>query len=259
MLAQKIKGFQIVSPHIDEVISPLKPLGVEGFFYARLYDNGEFIDLTSNPRFGEHYFKKFFAADYPREAVSDHMFIEQGVSLWELNQHNLIHQDGKNIFAYGNGITIYESRAGYKEVYSFYSKIDRPEMSQFYLRQLDFLKKFKGYFVERAAPIIVEAERNKYQMPDSYREFDNTSEEQSHITTLMSKIDAQKNRKAALSARELECLLHLAQGASALEVADALQLSKRTVENYIANMKSKWHCSKTSELIHAADKISQLW
>ncbi len=135
---------------------------------------------------------------------------------------------------------------------------DQTEMSAFYLRQLDFLRKFTAYFVEKAAPLIAAAERNKYQLPEAYRAVTTPSTEDARVTEILAQLKAQQSPREPLSPRERQCLQLLSQGLSATEVGDLLGLSRRTVENYVANVKSKWHCSKTSELIHAAMQMELL-
>ena len=215
------------------------------------------MDLSARPDWSEHYFRKLFRSYYPAESMQDHLYIAEGINLWELNQHNLIWQDGKNHFSYGNGISLCENQIGYKELYSFYAKSDHTEMNAFYLRNISFLKKFKAYFVEKAAPLITQAERNKFILPLRYRTT-KPSINDATLDTILTQLDMQKTPKASLSKRERDCLEFLAKGWSASEIADSLQLSKRTIQNYIANMKSKWHCSKTSELIYTASKTNIL-
>jgi DNA-binding CsgD family transcriptional regulator len=52
-----------------------------------------------------------------------------------------------------------------------------------------------------------------------------------------------------LSKREREIAFQLTRGKTASEIAQALQLSKRTVQNYIENMKCKLNVSSRSQLI----------
>lgn len=52
-----------------------------------------------------------------------------------------------------------------------------------------------------------------------------------------------------LSARELECLFCVLRGMTAKRVAEILQLSKRTVEFYISNIKNKFGSLTKSELL----------
>jgi hypothetical protein len=103
-LDKKLKEYVALSSHVAEIISPLKSLGIIGFFYTRVFDNGEILDLTAKPDWAEYYFRKLFASEYPKESMQDHIYIENGVNLWELNPHNPIWQDGKNIFSYCLGV-----------------------------------------------------------------------------------------------------------------------------------------------------------
>jgi DNA-binding NarL/FixJ family response regulator len=58
------------------------------------------------------------------------------------------------------------------------------------------------------------------------------------------------NVNCYLSQRELEVLQHLVKGKSAKIIAEILQISKRTVEHHIENIKQKTGCSTKYELIY---------
>lgn len=55
-----------------------------------------------------------------------------------------------------------------------------------------------------------------------------------------------------LAKRELECLHFIIRGLTAKQIGKVLNLSFRTVESYIENMKYKFNCSSRSELIGKA-------
>ena len=55
--------------------------------------------------------------------------------------------------------------------------------------------------------------------------------------------------KVLLSKREIECLHYLAEGKAAKEIARKLDISSRTVEIHIANIKGKMKCKSSLELI----------
>jgi DNA-binding CsgD family transcriptional regulator len=57
-----------------------------------------------------------------------------------------------------------------------------------------------------------------------------------------------------LTPRELETLHYLALGMSAKEIGNTMNISYRTVENFIAHLKKKFNCSKRSALIRIALK-----
>lgn len=55
-----------------------------------------------------------------------------------------------------------------------------------------------------------------------------------------------------LSVRELESLFFLLRGKSAKHIAKALQLSKRTIESYVEQIKNKFGCHTKTELLYLA-------
>jgi DNA-binding CsgD family transcriptional regulator len=61
-----------------------------------------------------------------------------------------------------------------------------------------------------------------------------------------------------LSKREKECLQHLTSGMTAKKIARILNLSPRTVEFYIENLKKKFACSNRTELVAKTFNILHL-
>lgn len=59
-------------------------------------------------------------------------------------------------------------------------------------------------------------------------------------------------KHSELSERERECVLHLIKGKTTAQIAEILNLSSRTVESYIENVKNKLGCTTKSMLI---DKV----
>ncbi len=55
-----------------------------------------------------------------------------------------------------------------------------------------------------------------------------------------------------LSTRELECLFCILRGMTAKQIGERIQLSKRTIESYIENIKNKFGCRTKSELFDSA-------
>lgn len=61
--------------------------------------------------------------------------------------------------------------------------------------------------------------------------------------------------KNALTARQAQCAEYLLKGKTAKEIALILNLSRRTVEYYIENIKSKFDCRSRAELILTLSKL----
>ncbi|GAF99871.1 unnamed protein product, partial [marine sediment metagenome] len=63
------------------------------------------------------------------------------------------------------------------------------------------------------------------------------------------------NHSNFLNKRELECLLHTLQGYTANETANCLNISPKTVEGYISEVKTKLGCNKRSALFKKAMEL----
>lgn len=66
--------------------------------------------------------------------------------------------------------------------------------------------------------------------------------------------EAQEDASEQLSQREREILLHICRGESNNEIADALFISKRTVDNHRSNIMAKTGCKNTANLVVYAIK-----
>ncbi len=58
-----------------------------------------------------------------------------------------------------------------------------------------------------------------------------------------------------LSPRELECLFHLNNKKSINQIASLLNLSPRTVESYLHNVKLKFNCQNITQLVQKIASI----
>lgn len=72
------------------------------------------------------------------------------------------------------------------------------------------------------------------------------------VSQVISTSPITRSEHAKLTERERECILHILKGKTSAQIAEMLSLSRRTVEGYINNVKSKLGCNTKSMLI---DKI----
>ena len=61
-----------------------------------------------------------------------------------------------------------------------------------------------------------------------------------------------------LSKREAECLRHLLHGKTCKGIANILEISAKTVEYYLAQLKQKFNCYSKAELIEKAIRLGYL-
>ncbi len=70
------------------------------------------------------------------------------------------------------------------------------------------------------------------------------------ISHVLSTYDLEKKQNEKLTMRESECLMELIKGKTAVQIAESLDISKRTVESYMENIKGKLGCNNKSELVN---------
>lgn len=258
--------FNFIEPDsIHSIIKPLEALGIIGFFFARMYPDGHFVDLTTNAVYSEFFFKKFYAQTYSLETITSHMLIEPGVSLSELNPHMQNWQDNRHYFNIGNAITLSRNYENYYENYHFFADKDNYAINQFYLNHIDFLYQFVDYFKQKASPLILKGESSKFVTPEKYlaQKPSLVSENSKDFAVQrIMKILQNNNMPIAkieahrLSKTELMCLSYLIQGKSAEEISIILSRSKRTIERHIENSKQKLNCHKISQLAYLLGKLN---
>ena len=65
-----------------------------------------------------------------------------------------------------------------------------------------------------------------------------------------------KQKAIHLTDQQLECLFHLVKGKTIKKIAVAMNLSHRTVEHYLENVKAKLGCKTREDLIEYALKLA---
>lgn len=166
--------------------------------------------------------------------------------------------DIRNIFNIDYGITIFETYNNYIEFFQFGSSPDNSSIIEFYLNNLDILKLFILYFKDKANDLLKLCAANRIMMP----KFLDTNK--ANIATPAAKEIRNKFLKAIqhnryfidknqtdvyLTRRELECLHMIANGYTAKETGKLLNISPRTVEDYVANIKLKLRYNTMAQAI----------
>jgi DNA-binding CsgD family transcriptional regulator len=153
------------------------------------------------------------------------------------NQH--LYQFAKENFDIDHGLTLVAPSDNQCEFFAFASSHDHPEVATFYLNNLDLIKRFTGYFKDKAEKVIEQVENHKIILPlhhDAIRTYS-----MSDLQELFPNIKVTR--------RQTDCINLLLGGLSTKEIAAQLKLSPRTVEYYIDILRAKFHAQNKSDLI----------
>ena len=184
-----------------------------------------------------------------------------GYFIWPKDDHSYVYVHGRDKFDSDNGITLINTSDKSVEFYFFSGPIKSQWLHNFYLNNLDLLEKFVLYFKDAAGKLIRKAEKNRIILPKSsisVKSLENPLHACNDVSNLRTDFlrdinfkepISVENGSVLLSNREREVAFNILQGKTALEIAEKLIISRKTVERHIENMKRKLHCSNKAELI----------
>src|SRR5438876_449191 len=129
---------------INEIITPLKQYGINYFNYVKSNTLGSRIWLTTNAKlleawFDNKYYVKCNLSAYPKLYTDQFSFFttlpNQDVYQWALKHFGVAH-----------GIYLIQTHNEYTEFFSFASSQDNSDIINFYINNLDYMRKFCQYF-----------------------------------------------------------------------------------------------------------------
>jgi DNA-binding CsgD family transcriptional regulator len=250
----------------SKIIHPLQKVGITGVFYERIYFDGSTINIASDHDWTKFYFEKIASGSYTTQSVSEYYFAKPGFSLSALMPKNQLWLDAQHQFGHGNGVTLIEDHCSFREVIGFYSTSQNAAINDFYMNNLSTIKQLKQYFVLEASSVIQDLEQDRlisfYKTYDDQEKIVNPRKGISLTNYLNNTLCKKKlvtdhvlitNKKTGLpiclTPQRGKCLLYLTQGKSSKEIARLMDLSRRTVEHYLAKLRYELGCKTSKELI----------
>lgn len=247
---------------------PLFPSGsIDSFHYVRVYHDGRYLSLNTNLDI-----EKFELFDTKGEFIHDHKILKAAFDSKRFKTHRIYAftediDDGywASMFeklSIKSCFNIIEKNNNFYERFSFISKLNRKQ-GNFYFNEANLLENFILYFKEHGADLIKDSEKNSFiwlnnypKYCDTVKKLENTlTKEETYITDLKNSFKLKKyplirsNTKVYLTQRELNCLHQLGQGFSCKEIGKVLQLSHRTIESHLQNIKDKLGICSQGELL----------
>ena len=183
-------------------------------------------------------------------------------SLYDLPVFNFVFEEAK-YFNIDHGITMTDNDEHSCSFYQIGTTPEKAHLINFYLNNYDILRVFIKYFKDRGAHLIEQAEKNRILANDSitqphFLEKNNIPFiENEKFDRFFKQIQYSAYRVEGLSSREMQLIQYLLKGYTAKQIANALQLSHRTVEFYIANIKTKLQCFTKAQLIQRLHELTE--
>lgn len=256
-LEDLLKWNRLQQRKLARICDPLTILGINFFHYAKVRENGDYIFLSNRPDWEAHYISHYFADDLQYKLHPQH--VSGGVELWK-NQRNIlqrkIFRDAAQLFDLHNGIIIICKQPTEYELFVFAAPKNNKKIYDLYLNHFVLIREFIRYFKNSNQKFLRKTQLHRVKLQEiignqfyhKMPRYRLTVKEQKNFLERINP-DALSGKSMTLTKRQQDCAHWLIEGKTAEETSVILNLSKRTVEYYIAIMKRKLDCNSRSELI----------
>ncbi len=257
-----------IAGDVGEICEPLRGYGITFFLYARLFNDGTLLHLTQNWDALHYHYKKQHLISPPisNQSLGNKFFFLPSVIDHE--GFNKANSDWRNLFNIDIPIYFIEHYHQYMELIIYSSTSNNHEILNFYLNNIDILEKFKFYFRDKANKLIAKSNKNKIQLPkEMYSNLGNINVSTESVIVkrkflkhleVKNYILPGKHQDISLSSRELDVIKELANGCTLKETGKTLDLSPRTVETHLNNLKSKLKLQRKTEIIKLISDLNLL-
>jgi DNA-binding CsgD family transcriptional regulator len=244
------------SNEFNKMVRSVAPLsdcyGVNHFFYYRIVSNF-FYGVGTHLKWHEFYIDNIDLMSHAHTTKHSNILKSEIVLFKSTSDPSFkeLLNTAWNKFNINLTINVQREIKGGIEGFGFGVKSNHVKADQHLLNHLPLLNKFVDYFTEKNSKLINIAKESQVDIASLLgKQF---YKKQSEYPMGGSKKNLQKQLGLlpleALTRREIEVIKFLAQGYPAKYIAEQLHISHRTVENYIATIKSKLNCDSKSSLI----------
>ncbi|WP_133131223.1 helix-turn-helix transcriptional regulator [Legionella yabuuchiae] len=238
------------SQWVKELCDPiLSPVGISYFNYIKIYHQDCSRELLTNrPDWISHFYKH--ALYNSAGAIDVEHLLPKGYFLWsELDVKDPIYLQGRDFFDIDHGISFVIKRDDVTYLYIFAANQSQHEVNNFYIRNIDLLHHFIHYFNDSGQALIQHAEKNRIYLPKPQTilprdvgpvRLNNEAKIQFFEATKINRYFLlNESDDLYLTSKQADCAALLIMGYSSKEIAKKMELSYRTVEGYVLEIKKK--------------------
>lgn len=247
MWEYRLRKHHRLSDKIRPIISPLiEAFDIAQFCYFYVDEKGMSACLSSHPQWVEFYLYQNLFLYNP--FLKDPKIVPEGVFFAKGIRDKGFQESQKHAKAFGieDTIILTSKEDGLLKGFSF-GLSPRETNYSLFVNELPLLKRFCSEFEKRASKQIAELEPVDVRdllKGAFYKKLDSQFLSSKNRDTLVAHLNIPK-----LSKREQECLGLYLKGETAKSIGEILDISNRTVESYLVNIKCKLNCENKTELI----------
>ncbi|MBN8523578.1 MAG: hypothetical protein J0M23_06995 [Rickettsiales bacterium] len=246
-----------ILPQLNNIIHPLRTIGINNFSYYKVYKNGKSFYVCSDETWHRmHYFSKdgfdglkrtiyestsnnintvIFSGN-PNKPESDYhklYGINKPMNVSKMIENNL-----------WNSISYYRFNDNYFEAYNLFGGNDKTELGKFFKLNQLYLTKFISHFATEFNPLLQSINFNYWALMTDVI-FSTKNNGVPNNIELLSKTGSLVN----LTSKQVQILDLLIQGKPIKVIEDQLDISSNAIINYLNRVKAKLVCSSTNEIL----------
>lgn len=257
----------------DDVSKVCKPLfdafNINGFIYAKIYEDGRALPMTSERRYLNLHLSHQFPAMAPVPAefwqLPSFYFLPGNI---QDKAYQKLLRLTRTVLNQDHPFYIVNRYPGYLELFAFVAPPDHSEIVNIYLNNIRELKKFSFYFKSETQKLREEGEKYKLQFPPlllpdfstAHQKNEESQKRRQFAETIEVKNYLLDKFHISLTKREIDCLYYLGKGYSLKSIGSQLSITSRTVETHLNRIKHKLGYHTKSGLIKFVSEITdEVW
>ena len=255
-----------LSNTFNKITKPLQMLSLDGFWFSFIHPDGYFYQVGNRPDVGEVYF-------------SNHLYIHNP---FICNPTNYSHNQAilTSDFPYPKFHEVQKMvdySCGFKDFLFLYKKIEQftfclhfsssqknLSVNTIILNNFFQLNNFADHFIEEWKPLLKKMDAYtinvSQDIPMFFKKnslFETHASKKEDTLKFLSKLGLYNEHLfESITSREIDIIQELVQGKTARQIGLALDISSRTIEHHMENLKSKLDCSSKQELLIKLNKFS---
>ena len=243
------------SKKIQKIIEPLDLLEINYFSYIKQFNNKSRIVLTNFPNWNKFFCEsKFYLrpSSFVKNIDINHDY-SFGFILGYKDKY--IEKIADKKFNLDRGISLIYKTPDFCEFFQFGTVSKDKLLENYYLDNLKNLKKFALYFREQGNKLIKTSDL--IQFSEFFRSrYIGSDNKIKNLKLEIYKYYFYLNKNIYyFTRREVDCIIYLFKGLPAKTAADKLNISKRTYDMHLDNIKQKLDCNKNSEVVFIISKL----
>lgn len=243
-------------------VTPLNDhLGINHFWYYKITFSGYYSYFGTHSKWNEYCFDNAIVSHFPCLRHPD--ILKSGITLMKASgdvKYKKVLKTAWNKFNINFNINLQEKTPEGIEAFGFATHFNDPKNDERLLNDLSLLRSFTKIFRIKHKKLFQLLEDNQVKLSD---QFGAVFYEHPKDLNLPCKRDVVLrklgfNEMFFLTPREIDVLKFMVHGYPAGFIGEKLQISQKTVENYMSTIKCKLSCESKVELIEKAREMESI-